>query len=656
MIFTELTVHNFGPFCGEHVLRLAPPSKSKPVVLLGGMNGAGKTTLLDALNLALYGKRANCSKRQERAYGDFLAASVNRNASPHEGAGVQLKFTRWEAGHQVEYCVRRRWSGTASVVRDQVEVLRAGEVDSVLTENWNDQVEEFIPSGIADLFLFDGEKVEKLADFSNSRAVLQSALHSLLGLGLVEQLEDDLVALERRKKVQARPSEDQAKIHQHEQRLEQLRNERTRVFERKAAALVDLEQAQKLLTQVEQRLRSEGGQLFDRRSEIESELERATSRVDWLAEGLRELAAGPLPLLLVLGHLEELERPTGASSAVLPELVKLLEQRDREILRRASERGFTRPWVEKFRKLLQEDRAERDLAKDDRKSEGHSPESDTQIRSLVRDVLPELHEKAQQDLESFVEARRHAENLERYRAAVPHEDAIAGLLAERDAVLRQVTRAEALLKSFEEQGADLNREIARVESWLTTAYETQAVILNDQEDSLRVVRSAQSTRDVLKQFRERLIARHTDRLSTLVLESFRQLLRKEQLIESLRIDPATLAVELMGPGGEVISPERLSAGERQLLAVSLLWALAKASGRPLPTVIDTPMGRLDSTHRDRLVERYFPRASHQVLLLSTDQEIVGGYLDKLNQFIGRSYQLVYDEHRRQTTIREGYFW
>jgi DNA sulfur modification protein DndD len=87
----------------------------------------------------------------------------------------------------------------------------------------------------------------------------------------------------------------------------------------------------------------------------------------------------------------------------------------------------------------------------------------------------------------------------------------------------------------------------------------------------------------------------------------------------------------------------------------MLWGLARASGRPVPTVIDTPLGRLDSDHRTNLVERYFPNASHQVLLLSTDEELVNGYLEKLTPFVARTYRLEHDEKSGQSTIREGYF-
>jgi len=101
--------------------------------------------------------------------------------------------------------------------------------------------------------------------------------------------------------------------------------------------------------------------------------------------------------------------------------------------------------------------------------------------------------------------------------------------------------------------------------------------------------------------------------------------------------------------------DSLSAGEKQLLATSLLWGLARASGRPVPTIIDTPLGRLDSSHRKHLIERYFPFASHQVLLLSTDEEIVDKYYKELEPYVARSYLLQHDEIKGQTTIQQGYF-
>jgi DNA sulfur modification protein DndD len=83
--------------------------------------------------------------------------------------------------------------------------------------------------------------------------------------------------------------------------------------------------------------------------------------------------------------------------------------------------------------------------------------------------------------------------------------------------------------------------------------------------------------------------------------------------------------------------------------------LARASGRPIPTVIDTPLGRLDSSHRQHLVERYFPTASHQVILLSTDEEIVGNYHQTLKPAVARHYLLAHDEALGSTNIEQGYF-
>lgn len=102
--------------------------------------------------------------------------------------------------------------------------------------------------------------------------------------------------------------------------------------------------------------------------------------------------------------------------------------------------------------------------------------------------------------------------------------------------------------------------------------------------------------------------------------------------------------------------ESLSAGERQIYAIAMLDALAKTSGRKLPIIIDTPLGRLDSKHRKKLVENYFPSASHQVIILSTDTEIDKTYLTSLKDHISHTIMLDYIGTEGSSSVEPGYFW
>src|SRR5947209_10166054 len=60
--------------------------------VFGGMNGSGKTTILDAIQLALYGPRARCSKRTNLSYEAFLRQAVHQGAAREEGAEVSVSF------------------------------------------------------------------------------------------------------------------------------------------------------------------------------------------------------------------------------------------------------------------------------------------------------------------------------------------------------------------------------------------------------------------------------------------------------------------------------------------------------------------------------------------------------------------------------------
>ena len=152
--------------------------------------------------------------------------------------------------------------------------------------------------------------------------------------------------------------------------------------------------------------------------------------------------------------------------------------------------------------------------------------------------------------------------------------------------------------------------------------------------------------------------RKLNKLEEEVKNCFLYLLHKSDLVHRIAIDSKTFGLSLYDLNGKQVPKHRLSAGEKQLLAIAFLWGLAKVSGRRLPIAIDTPLGRLDSSHRNNLVERYFPSASHQVILLSTDTEIGKKEYQNLQETeaIAREYLLQYNSNKRETTIKPGYFW
>jgi DNA sulfur modification protein DndD len=241
-------------------------------------------------------------------------------------------------------------------------------------------------------------------------------------------------------------------------------------------------------------------------------------------------------------------------------------------------------------------------------------------------------------------------------ARVPTADAIAGLQQELEQARKRWLERQVLQVAQEDKIRLLTRQWEDADRLLKRELGEGAETEIDREHVGRVLKHSAKMRDTLGKFRVRVMRKHAERLERLILESFSHLLRKSNLVTGLTIDPATYRIELTGGDGKPLPFERLSAGERQLLATSILWGLAKASGRPLPTIIDTPLGRLDSSHRQHLLERYFPVASHQVILLSTDEEIDEASLHRLKRYVGRSYELQFDDKSRSTKITNGYFW
>ena len=278
------------------------------------------------------------------------------------------------------------------------------------------------------------------------------------------------------------------------------------------------------------------------------------------------------------------------------------------------------------------------------------------LTHLRESRLVELKAEAARLLDRLQQATTEREDLERLLAATPNE-------ADIGQVVEKLKVATQLLARLDQQAARLDGEIAAkkavldsTEGKLLAHLQASARAGFGHEDNARMVVLASKTRDKMTEFLQKATERKIDHLSGLITDSFRYLLRKTGLVERIQIDPGTFAVTLFDARGQPLSRDRLSEGEKQIFAVSMLWGLARSSSRPLPAVIDTPMARLDSAHRTHLVERYFPKASHQVVVFSTDTEVDREYYEKLRPALARAYHLRYDEQAQSAVAEEGYFW
>lgn len=653
MIFEELVLQNFGPYRGRRVIHLAT-REGRPIVLIGGLNGAGKTSLLDALQLVLYGKTAQCSKRFGIGYEEFLRRSTHRRSREGEETAVELSLLRAENGVMRRYRLRRSWVPSDTTVRDRVEVEVDGVADDVLSDTWESHVEQLIPRRVSPLFFFDGEKVEGLADPERSSDMLSRAVHSLLGVDLIDRLSTDLVVLERRKQADLRSADDRRRIQAAKSGFVSARDRHQELVGLRAQTQNRVDRRQKALRDVERRLEDEGADLFLRRTELNDERATAEVRLIRARESVAHCSAGDAPLLMVAHLLHDVVVQDSAEreaerAAILD---GVLESRDRELL--GLLQGAPTGVVSSVRDFLARDR-------------------DTRVRSLRQDVylhleshernaLTRADEQVRLDVPGQVDAAmaelRGAlaalDDADRKLAAIPAAERVVPLLDEKRGAEEELREALTALKTVDDEiraaEADLEAKRTKLKALLEQAIDREF----QEEGAARLLDYSRKVRGTLQTFRDRVIESRISSIAAAASESLRALMRKQSQFDGLYIDPVTFAVGIHRQDGSEVPSEILSAGERQILAVALLWGLARVSARELPIVIDTPLGRLDSVHRAQLVNLYFPRASHQVVLLSTDEEISNDHYAALRPFIGAEYHLWYNESEETTEILTGY--
>lgn len=655
MILRNVVLENFGLYAGMTEIDLVPRSRrgdACPIVLVGGKNGAGKTTLLEAVRLALYGRRALGARVAQSDYEAYLRGRVNRDAATTTAA-VGLEFDYAEAGVVHRYRVRREWSVRGKSVLESLLLEKDGvTVTTVPREEWHHFLQELIPPGVSQLFFFDGEKISEIADGEAENENLAEAVRGLLGIELVGRLRADLgLYLARHLR-----DDDGAST----AKLEAVNREITAAARRAeemgdaVAELVSTRDSQaRQAERVRRQFVAEGGDVALNRARTEAERDEAKRGIARCEHELRDLSNKLLPFALapkLVGSfhaaLSQANRPERQRGSLTLVRTLLAAWRADESAQRQGN-WDAKHWSDLQLFLDSQSRG-------DTQAEGHTAFREVGDGAATLDRLAEVESDIRPRARALLKqldtltAKARALDIALARA----DNAAAGVLLDELRLAEQkVGATEALLNARQEELKLLRGQMVTLDRDRRRLEDEQAASAKATERSELAARTAQALAD----YEKRLLEHKLSQLRTEFVNCFNRLARKVDLIADVRIDPETFATILIDRGRREIPKSALSAGEKQIYAIAMLWALARSSGRALPMIIDTPLARLDSEHRAKLTGSYFPAASHQVILLSTDTEIDEALMRDLAPSVSHAFRLDYDHEAGRTVVSNGYF-
>jgi len=215
-----------------------------------------------------------------------------------------------------------------------------------------------------------------------------------------------------------------------------------------------------------------------------------------------------------------------------------------------------------------------------------------------------------------------------------------GTLAAMKRELKSVQEEQSIL---ENSSRDDERRLLAIESEivnLRATYEREKKKLDDSSPARALLNKSERVRSVIDEVIPALFPLKVKALAASMTKVYKQLAHKDQISKISISDDGTTTI--IGKSGQPISFDR-SAGENQIFATALIAGLAHVSGVPAPLVVDTPLGRLDSKHRENILEFWTSDKTRQVILLSQDEEISPAFLKKINPSVSKTYLLEHEE-------------
>lgn len=643
MKLLEVSLMNFRQYGGTNVVKMSDDPERNFTVIQGA-NGTGKSNLMCAILWCMYG-----DKVVNFASGEELLNDHAEKTLP-EGETVKVTVsTKW--WRQEGECKIER---SCEYVKTNGKTKRSGQPSCVLYKigdgkGWvKDPSPEWfiekhlIPEELVGFFFFDGEKMDEyFKDTSKVKSnvekisqidVLSNAIQTIKSAA--KTFSDDY-----NKYISPEEGELLDKLESNNEEREKLKQERTKLEERN-------KEIESRLGQIHEFLMGNSPKhiqtLEEERDDLNMRIRSVVKGMDDNDASKRDLIAQCLPVIFASRALksarETIEYET--ECGVLPPDIKdtfLKELLDkgvcicgRELHEGSEQRAEVELMLQKaFSNDTVKDAVEGKFIIDNLSSRANFIHDYSKLLNGRKDLdreLKELNEKINK-----ISSELGKSNVESVKA----------LDEERTKLDREKSQNSVRIGTVGNKYAGLSELTKNLEEEVKNAsHKTK-----EREKIYKVWEHAVKLGSLMEGIRDKIVSDVRLRLEDETSNYFFNMIWKKEAFSGVRIEDlgSQYKISLKNEYGKE-SLGRISAGERQVLALAFTAALYHVSGYSVPVIIDTPLGRISDEPSENIAESLPNYLSDtQVIMLVTDKEYSPAVRGKLLNHVGKEYLIKYDE-------------
>ncbi len=650
MRISSLTICNFRNYQGEHTLNFRSSDPKRNIVLIGGYNGSGKTTIFDAIKLCMFGHQYDGIPLAKSQYDQYIRSCWNHKAALEHDRRYYISMEIVLDDVQPIYTItlRRSWDAYDNSFTEDFLILRDGHAFEIVEkENWQQYISELFPPYTLDYFFFDGERMRELVIGDRAEELLRNSARDLIGLKVYDMLLSDLTVLKSKikkgTKKEGNTKEEytllSSQVITYQEKLTRLEEKRTELLE-----LVSSHETQ--IDDLREKIHRKSGAFAKSHDEYKKKIEGLEVRLAGLNDEISKTCEY-VPFIMAFPLLNQ------AFDQLRKEQVVRESENNVEIVEDIRSRMVTS--FEKNNSVLMQINAVLDEFKEDIDMASVIPfihDASNSILTRIMDIKSSIRLETKQKFQYLLKERENADielqkliqAQKRMPETVYMEDDFAKIEQLKDIVHSCHTQIDNILINIGEVRVKSEEAVKRLDE-----IDSSELKLVEERGKYAFCERLEA---VLQDYINYTLARKVQCLEDAISEMYHSLENKDDLVDEIKIDPVTFTITLYGFEREVVNKKTLSAGEKEIFALSVLWGLSTLSTYHLPVVVDSLLARLDQSHVDKIGQYFLPNAGKQVIVLSHDREVDADMHQLLLPYISNEYVLSYDQKHK---ISSGYF-